>query len=97
MSMKYDYEVKSWPYLFQAFIEGRKRHDMRDLRDRLYKVGDVMKLREFDQTIGEYTGREALAKITYITSNLTPCAMSSAALDNNFAILSIERVDNEPA
>lgn len=91
--LQYDYEVKSWTYLFQAFIDGRKRHDMRDLRDRPYKVGDVMKLREFDHTIGNYTGREALAKITYITSNNTPCAMSSAALDNNFAILSIERIE----
>lgn len=86
----FDYEVKSWPWLFDPMVNGTKKHDMRDMRDRPYKVGDVMKLREFDPRLGEYTGREAFAYITYITSNETPCAMSSGALDNNYAILSVE-------
>lgn len=85
-----DYEVKSWPWFFQPMIDGVKRHDMRDKRDRPYKVGDRMLLREFDPRGVGYTGRTAVARITYITDNVTPCAMSSGALDNNFAILSVE-------
>lgn len=92
----YDYEVKSWPWLFDALLTGEKKHDMRDKRDRPYAVGDVMLLREFDPRSGTYTGREARAVITYITDNVTPCAMSSAALDRNFAILSLDVIDDLP-
>lgn len=87
---EYDYEVKSWPWLFEPMIAGTKKHDMRDKRDRPYNVGDRMLLREYDPRTGRYTGREALAIITYITDNVTPCAMSSSALDNNHAILSVD-------
>ena len=85
----YDYEVKSWPWLFEPMVAGQKTHDMRDKRDRPYKVGDRMLLREFDPRTGRYTGREAVAYITYITDNVTPCAMSSNALSNDHAILSV--------
>ncbi len=81
--------VKSWPYLYSEAIAGRKTHDIRDMNERSYKVGHRMHFREFDQTIGQYTGREALFKITYITDNNTPCAMSSCALDKRYGILSI--------
>lgn len=85
----YDYEVKSWPWLFEPMVAGKKLHDMRDKRDRPYKVGDRMLLREFDPRTGTYTGREAVAYITYITDNVTPCAMSSSALSGDHAILSV--------
>lgn len=88
--MEYDYEVKSWPWFFEEMITGRKKHDMRDKRDREYKVGDKMLLREFDPRTGQYSGRAAIGTITYITDNVTPCAMSSAALDRDFAILSLD-------
>jgi len=88
--MEYDYEVKSWPWFFEEMIVGRKKHDMRDKRDRDYAIGDRMLLREFDPRTGQYTGRAAIAKITYITDNVTPCAMSSSALDNSFAVLSVD-------
>lgn len=85
----YDYEVKSWPWFFEPMCAGHKKHDMRDKRDRDYKIGDRMLLREWDPRTGEYTGREAIAMITYITSNDAPCAMSSNALDRNACILSV--------
>jgi len=89
------HKVKSWIYLFQAAKTGIKKHDFRDMRDRDYKVGDVLVLQEFDQTTGKYTGEELPFLITYITSNMTPCAMSSAALENNFCVLSIEMLTPE--
>lgn len=85
----YDYEVKSWPWFFEPMVAGNKKHDMRDKSERPYRIGDRMLLREFDPRNGQYTGREAVAMITYITSNDTPCAMSSNALDNNACILSV--------
>ncbi len=89
----YDYAVKSWPAFFEKMIAREKRHDMRDKRDRPYKVGDLMKLEEFDPFGGGYTGRWGIFEITYITSNETPCAMSSAALDNDFCILSLQLIE----
>lgn len=87
-----EYNVKSWPAFFKAIVSGDKLHDMRDMRDRDYKVGDVLNLQEYDPFGGGYSGQECKVKITYVTSNETPCAMSSAALDGSFCILSIKKV-----
>jgi hypothetical protein len=87
-----EYNVKSWVAFFQAFKTGAKKHDMRDLKDRDYQVGDILNLQEYDPFKGTYTGDEMRMKITYITSSKTPCAFSSAALDKNYCILSLEPV-----
>lgn len=87
--LTYDYDVKSWPQYFSKMISGQKRHDMRNKRDRKYMVGDKMLLREFDPFGGGYTGRWGIFLITYITSNDTPCALSSVGLGDDMAILSV--------
>lgn len=87
------HKVKSWCYLYSAAIIGLKTHDFRDMTDRNYKIGDIMHFQEFDQTKGEYTGREALFEITYITDRNTPCALSSCALAKNYGVLSIKLVE----
>jgi hypothetical protein len=84
------HRVKSWVPFFQAFKRGEKKHDMRDMIDRDYKVGDELFLEEYDPFKGEYTGEVLRMKITYITSRDTPCALSSVALDKNYCILSLE-------
>jgi hypothetical protein len=86
------HEVKSWTAFFQAFKTGAKKHDMRDMIDRDYQVGDVLVLHEYDPFKGEYTGEKLAMRITYITSRDTPCAFSSAALDRNYCILSLDRL-----
>ena len=85
--------VKSWCYLYVAAVAGLKTHDFRDMTDRDYKIGDLMHFQEFDQTKGEYTGRESLFLITYITDRNTPCALSSHALAKNYGILSIALIE----
>lgn len=85
-----EHVVKSWPQFFQLMIDGKKKHDMRNLKDRDYKVNDTLLLQEFDPFTGEYTGREARFLITYMTSTKTPCALSSAMLDDSGCILSLE-------
>jgi hypothetical protein len=84
------HRVKSWVPFFQAFKRGEKKHDMRDMIDRDYKVGDELFLEEYDPFKGEYTGEVLRMKITYITSRDTPCAFSSTVLDKNYCILSLE-------
>jgi isopenicillin N synthase-like dioxygenase len=86
------HNVKSWKQFFQLMLDGKKKHDMRNMKDREYKVGDILNLQEYDPFKGEYTGREAKFKITYITSSVTPCALSSAMLDDTACILSLELI-----
>lgn len=88
------HKIKSWTHLFQAIKSGIKLHDIRDMNERDYKIGDQILLQEFDHTTGRYTGDELLVEITYITDNMTPCAFSSAVLQKGFGILSIKKVDN---
>ena len=85
-----DHVLKSWSHFFQGIVSGQKKHDVRDMRDRVFKIGDICLLREFDPFGGGYTGREQRVKITFITSRDTPCAFSSAVLDRDYAILSLE-------
>ena len=90
--MVVNHNVRSWSHFFQAIVSGAKKHDLRDLHDRDYKVDDIVNLQEYDNINGCYTGREQWVKITYITSRDRPCAFSSAVLDNNYAILSLALV-----
>ena len=83
-----EHRVKSWTHLFQAAWDGKKRHDIRDMRDREYSVGDTLILQEFDMAKGEYTGRELVTRIEYKTDRDTPCALSSNCLERNHVIIS---------
>lgn len=83
------HELKSQPQFFSEIKNGYKTHDLR-LRDRDYAVGDIVWLREWNPETGEYTGRELIRTITYITDVDSPCAYSPAALHPDFCILSIQ-------
>jgi hypothetical protein len=87
-------ELKSWKHFFEAIANGSKKHDVRSLKDRSYKVGEVLLLKEYDPFEGTYTGREQKVRVTFITSRDTPCAFSSGGLDPNLAILSLELVND---
>lgn len=86
-----EHKVKSWPQLFEAALSGAKSHDMRKCADRDYRVGDKLRLQEYDPASGRYTGRELLMKITYITSAKFPCALSGDGLHPDYCILSITK------
>ena len=89
--------IKSWAHFYDAIAEGRKLHDLRRMDDREYNVGDILVLQRYDNINGKYTGEEQRVKVTYITSNKTPCAFSSSALDREYAILSLQRLPEVPA
>lgn len=83
------HHVKSWRHFYQAIQAGVKTHDLR-LNDREYNVGDALKLYEYDNIKGVFTGQSCIAHITYITDNRVPCAYSSAVLPKGYCILSIK-------
>lgn len=83
-----EHVAKSWPQFFQPIKRGEKLHDLR-WNDRDWKVGDTIRLQEFDPVKGDYTGDECMREISFVTSNQFPCAYSSAALDRKASILSL--------
>ena len=86
---KVDYELKSWPAFFGPIVAGQRTADIRNKADRDFRIGNVLRLREYDPWIGEYTGRHCVVKVTHVTSNVLPCALSSAVLHNDYAVLSL--------
>lgn len=92
-----EHEVKSWTYLYDEFVSGRKLADMRKKSDRNYRVGDILLLRRYDMASGKYTGESATALVTHIISNDTPCALSGNGLDNNMVILSLRLLGHKDA
>lgn len=83
------HQLKCWPKFFDAIADGRKRHDLRRVGDRDFRVGDRMILREYAPEQDAYTGRHQVVEISYITSADEPCALSEQALHEAFCILSI--------
>jgi hypothetical protein len=86
------HELKCWPKFFEPISAGLKRHDLRRSKDRDFRVGDRLLLREFDPDCAAYTGRSQMVEITFITSAGEPCALSEEALNPDFCILSIAPV-----
>lgn len=86
------YQLKSWSAFFQAIKAGDKTHDIRSKKDRDFKVGDTVVLQEYDPFTGTYSGDAIICQITYITSDVTPCAFSSAVLDKDYCVLSLRRI-----
>src|SRR5271156_1727019 len=86
-----EHRVKSWPSFFEATLAGVKTHDVRRVTDRDYRVGDTLRLMEFDPKKQQYTGRELCVRITYMTSAKLPCALSESCLHPDYCILSITK------
>ena len=87
------HDLKCWPEFFNAIASGHKKHDLRRADDRVFNVGDLVRLREFDPATRHYTGREQTVRITYITWKDLPCALSEEALHPAFCILSISLLE----
>lgn len=59
------HDLKIWPEFFYPVSKGIKTFEIRK-NDRGIKVGDVLKLREWDPKTREYTGQEITVKVTYM-------------------------------
>jgi hypothetical protein len=60
------HDLKTWPQYYQAIIDGLKTFDIRK-DDRGFQVGDELLLREYKPDKQQYTGRQLLVKVTYVT------------------------------
>lgn len=81
------HELKILPEYYRAVIERRKTFEVRK-NDRNFKVGDKIRLREFDPDYKlKYTGREWYGKITYILKSPIYCK-------KGYVIMSIKEVNN---
>lgn len=85
-------ELKSWKEFFGPIVNLARTSDMRSKKDRVFHVGQKIRLREYDFAQGKYTGRTCNVLVTHIISNDTPCALSSNALDRDHVVLSIKVV-----
>jgi hypothetical protein len=61
------HQLKTWPEPFQALVDGSKVHEIRRA-DRDFKEGDVLLLREWDQSADMYSGRVAVARVGHIST-----------------------------
>ena len=59
------HELKCWPVYFEPLATGEKTAEIRK-NDRDFKVGDILRLREWSPGRLRYTGRDAYRKITHI-------------------------------
>lgn len=57
--------LKTWPAYFKDVALGGKNFEVRR-DDRPFKVGDVLRLREYDPRSDTYTGREVRRCVTYL-------------------------------
>lgn len=58
--------LKCWREPFEAAADCRKTHEIRR-RDRDFRVGDRLLLKEWNPADGTYTGRELVKLVTYMT------------------------------
>lgn len=63
-----EHELKCWPEYFQAIFDGSKTFEVRHTKDRTFRVGDVLRLREWSPVTREYSGREERRLVSYILS-----------------------------
>jgi hypothetical protein len=80
------HELKTWTAYYEAISEGRKTFEIRK-DDRDFRVGDVLRLRDFDPTKDAYTGAQLDVVVTYITD-----AKNLGCLESGYVCMSIRRV-----
>lgn len=66
------HELKTWPDFFRDVADGRKKFEIRK-DDRDYKVGDLLRLKEYDPQTQTYTGLYVVVYVEYICQ-LSPFA-----------------------
>ena len=84
MTTRNIHKLKIWPTYFNAVYNGFKDFEHR-INDRNYQIGDVLILQEYNPDTNEYTGKELSKRIKYIS-----------ALDNNYVILGIVNICDNP-
>lgn len=79
------HRLKTWPQFFDAIADGSKRFELRK-NDRDFRVGDVLRLQEWNPNNERFTGREMDVEVTYKAQGIFGlagdlCVMSIARLE----------------
>jgi hypothetical protein len=80
------HELKTWPEYFDHIWDGSKTFELR-IDDRGFENGHHLHLREYDEIALTYTGREIVAKVTYLARH-----ESGFGLHDGCVIMSFERL-----
>lgn len=59
------HDLKVWPAHFKELSEGKRAYDVRK-DDRGYRVGDLLRLREWDPSRKTYTGQGIVLRVTWL-------------------------------
>lgn len=63
------HDLKTWPASFEEILKGTKRFEVRKTTDRIFAIGDLLLLREYDPAPNQsaaYTDRTITARVTSI-------------------------------
>jgi hypothetical protein len=77
------HELKTWPEPFDAMERGLKPFEIRR-NDRDYRIGDILRLREWRPADEQYTGRELLRKVVFILDN------PQFGIKNGFVVMAVK-------
>lgn len=81
--------LKTWPIQYQAIVDGNKTFELRK-NDRDFRVGDVLRLQEWDPGFEQYTGDECFAGVTSLMQHCP-----EFGLKPDFCIMSIRKILTE--
>ena len=59
------HDLKIWPAHFKELSEGNRTYDVRK-DDRGYRVGDLVRLREWDPSRKTYSGKGMVLRVTWV-------------------------------
>jgi len=77
------HELKTWPEHFEQVWNRVKKFEVRK-KDRPYKVGDRLYLKEFDPNTQKYTGRCYNVEVTHLLNG------GQFGIEKGFCVMSIE-------
>jgi len=78
-----EHELKVWIDYYNDIENGSKKFELR-YNDRDFKVGDKLRLREYDNIQNFYTDREVTKTVTYILSD------TQFGLKENWIVMGLE-------
>ncbi len=79
--------LKIHPEFFRAQVDGTKRFEIRK-DDRLYTVGDLLQLNEWDPKLQDFTGKRVMRVVTYIVKG------GHFGIDPEYVVMGTAAVEN---